>query len=936
MIWMHASRFTSFISNDGILFYLTEPENCLAVLSRLGNEIDPLHILRLAEEDEEVPDIKKGFTDEYLSKNFKGQTEMLESVDSSNLCMFAQKVLQLDIDIYMGNFISEHEFIDHIKYYSRISIMSFYGRQASVVLHGDMIKDRLMKMISDENETKIDLPIHLKDYSESRLRCWIDNAFLAKDMQPGREYIVQDDAIYPVDYKSTGVIETNKKWGDGLQQFLEMKHNLPRSPLSLITNYLSNIDFFDRYGSNIVGVSGTLGDDQEKQFMSDTFSVEFTTIPTSKRRKLVELDGLILHVEDKWLDVVSKKVESVVASQRTVLVICEDIATANKIHKNISNSKLYSDKRSEGDCMNKALRPGDVVVTTNLGARGTDFVTDDVVNKNGGLFVLVTFIPLNDRVEKQAFGRTGRRGATGSCQIIVNREAMPKWSRQCETIDEVRRLRDSIGKHRMKKNNTTEVTWIRCKQKLFSEYCKFKNKFVTPNANESNDLKIQTGILDETWAKWIQQYETMDHKSNPVEMVQKLRRILEDCSKRATNFDFDNIYHIMKFGSVRLMKGDFKEAADFYDRVIRMDSDWSAFAHYNRAYCTIQMKGEGYIQHAINDLTAALCKLEKNKTNGLLSQIIGRTNKMKWKSEDRESEISAQYYIMIECQFLHHIATQINETIDKMRNIDTMNGTVTTFRRNVLELIPGADCRMEQMLQEYRQLGLLFTYNIDVEPQFCYRSQIVSSLVMLESVAEIILMRVSNGILMNVRSTEMKDAIDVACSMVATSDESLRWMSRCASKSIITSINSINFIRDVSSMVPIKQTKLKSRYKMTIKKSQSTQLADSQALYVFKLLNSLKPKINKSMNDQVEEILLHTANVTMSTLSENITHKNIALGQNLHLKLCSVYDNVTSQSGPILNNLSTVSVIWRSFPPVLHNSPMPIFKPMNFKISHSN
>ena len=43
--------------------------------------------------------------------------------------------------------------------------------------------------------------------------------------------------------------------------------------------------------------------------------------------------------------------------------------------------------------------------------------------------MLVTFIPLNDRVEKQAFGRTGRKGAKGSCQIIVNREAMPEWSR---------------------------------------------------------------------------------------------------------------------------------------------------------------------------------------------------------------------------------------------------------------------------------------------------------------------------------------------------------------------------------------------------------------------------------------------------------------------------------------------------------------------------
>ena len=77
-------------------------------------------------------------------------------------------------------------------------------------------------------------------------------------------------------------------------------------------------------------------------------------------------------------------------------------------------------KNSSEDHVRDKLKPKDVVITTNLGARGSDFVTDDFVNKNGGLFVLVTFIPMNDRVEKQAFGRTGRRGATGSCQIIVN------------------------------------------------------------------------------------------------------------------------------------------------------------------------------------------------------------------------------------------------------------------------------------------------------------------------------------------------------------------------------------------------------------------------------------------------------------------------------------------------------------------------------------
>ena len=76
-----------------------------------------------------------------------------------------------------------------------------------------------------------------------------------------------------------------------------------------------------------------MGDDHEKQFMRDTFSVKFATIPASKQRKLFVLDGIILEDKKAWLIIISEKVISAVASQRAVLVICEDIATADEIHK---------------------------------------------------------------------------------------------------------------------------------------------------------------------------------------------------------------------------------------------------------------------------------------------------------------------------------------------------------------------------------------------------------------------------------------------------------------------------------------------------------------------------------------------------------------------------------------------------------------------------
>ena len=808
LIWMHVSKYKPFIFESRSIFYQSEPEVFFMTLYRLCDEIDPLQFVRLAEEDRRT---EKGFTDIYFSDDMTRlnvSTRNGITLEASRrlvagyvkrFFLFAQKILHLDFDIYDNIDKMKKCIQQNMDDRARISILILDDVQTVLVLHEDTVKDHLTKKIkhsfiiaSNENETKIDLPLHLKDYCLDRLRYWIDKAFLAMEMQPERDYVIEGDAIYPVDYKSTGVVEINKKWSDGLQQFLEMKHGLPTSPLSLITNYLSNIDFFDWYGSNIVGVSGTLGNGAEKQFMSDTFSVEFATIPTSKRRKLFELDGEVHFYEFYWLDAVSKRVESVIMSQRAILVICEDIATATKIDEQIMKTNRIKrwiasdgDKttpylHTKGGLINKVLKPGDVVITTNLGARGTDFSTDEVVNKNGGLFVLVTFIPLNDRVEKQAFGRTGRRGAAGSCQIIVNRETMPEWLRSCETVNEVKRLRDCIDIHRLK--NMTEVNLMRIKQNLFREYCEWKKKFITSCTNNSDNLRIQEEILDETWAKWIQEYEALVHDSNHADMVQELRRILEDCSKRTREFESDNIYHIMKFGEVRIMERDFEGASKFYDQVIRMDPAWSAFAHYNRAYCTIQMKGDGYIRRAIDDLKAAVFNLEIYKTNRLFHEIIGRNESLSELDYKIQCLLSyynpkknslTQYYIMLECQLFHHIDSQIKETIEKLETIHTMMGEVTTVRRDIFDLIPGADRRTENMLQEYRQLGLTFTYNIQEKPQFCYSNLIMSSFVMLGSVATLFLKQYLKGEIID----QFKDTFDAVCNIVSIDDESLRWMS---------------------------------------------------------------------------------------------------------------------------------------------------------------
>ena len=54
-----------------------------------------------------------------------------------------------------------------------------------------------------------------------------------------------------------------------------------------------------------------------------------------------------------------------------------------------------------------------------MAGRGTDIKTDGI-EKNGGMHVIVTFMPSNQRVEEQAFGRTARQGKSGTGQMILN------------------------------------------------------------------------------------------------------------------------------------------------------------------------------------------------------------------------------------------------------------------------------------------------------------------------------------------------------------------------------------------------------------------------------------------------------------------------------------------------------------------------------------
>ena len=58
-------------------------------------------------------------------------------------------------------------------------------------------------------------------------------------------------------------------------------------------------------------------------------------------------------------------------------------------------------------CVNELSRKH-IIIATNISGRGTDLRLTEEVKRNGGMHVILTYLPSNQRVEAQAYGRAGR------------------------------------------------------------------------------------------------------------------------------------------------------------------------------------------------------------------------------------------------------------------------------------------------------------------------------------------------------------------------------------------------------------------------------------------------------------------------------------------------------------------------------------------------
>lgn len=413
----------------------------------------------------------------------------------------------------------------------------------------------------DANE--IFVPNYLKDEVKRKMKVWVESAFQAKGMTADNQFVFdvpKNDGtksrtknIIVVD-KDTGVEQYSTRWSNGLAQFLELKYRRKLTVESLQAVFISNTTFFSRYGKSLFGLTGTLGSENSKSFLADLYHVRLAELPTARLKDYTQMPGKVAGDSANWLDLVCSSVVTI-SKQRPVLVICETIEKVDAIIQELKTNRGISREiiryARDGENIEKKFnkdnpaKAGDIIIATNKGGRGTDIAVDVEYDKqlniavddasDKGLHVILSYLPDNERISDQAFGRTSRNGNPGTGQYILELDLKPyEEAYHLKEIPTERELREKLLKladviieqeiinrdkreaQRLSELKRKGMLHDEIKKNLLTLYKKFKDdltatifkpRFCIGNKeNESYDHQIILAIeaaLNDKWAFWL-------------------------------------------------------------------------------------------------------------------------------------------------------------------------------------------------------------------------------------------------------------------------------------------------------------------------------------------------------------------------------------------------------------------------------------------------
>ena len=438
----------------------------------------------------------------------------------------------------------------------------------------NIFKEKILE--NDGKTLKEDLPFVvpkcMKKYIEDSLNTWIMNVIKAPMMTQNKDFIIRNNTIVPVDYSNTGVLHDNMVWDGGLQQILQIIHNVKGTYENENTNFLSNISFFKRYNGNIYGVTGTFGGDNFQYILRTVYEIDLFKIPPNKTSLLQELGSLVCTDENIYKNKILENIKAIISNKRSVLLISNSIAKGKEFYDILKEE--YKEKvmkyftEEDKETVENILDIGKIIVATNLAGRGTDIQISEELEKNGGLHVLVTFLPLNQRIEEQNYGRAGRKGQKGSHYLIMlYKNEYGQLTKEELNIKNIKRIRDKLEFDSINSLIDNEMKKILKKENLFKDFCHLL-KTVFKKCNNFEKLYIE-----EIWGIIL--------KDDNIENIEKNYQTLKE----------QNIHEIKNnLIKIKDIVNNSDNSKDFFTKIFDMEPEYSWVAKMIYSYLLAKEK----------------------------------------------------------------------------------------------------------------------------------------------------------------------------------------------------------------------------------------------------------------------------------------------------------------------------------------------------------
>ena len=608
----------------------------------------------------------------------------------------------------------------------------------------ELLRNYLAKLIGAEPPL-LHVPTALKSFVTSQQENWINGLLTASSYVEGRNYVVSKDengrpAILTVDYQNTGVVQQNMQWSDGVHQFLQIKHSFPLKAENVMTRFLSNMAFFRNYQGGMYGMTGTLGAEDERQFINEMYGVDFLRVPTYRPKRFLEVPPIVVDGKEEWKNAIWLVIDKEFNRDRAVLVVVETIKEVDEIEAHLkqyewlaSKVKAYSRNDLPGQGRHEPVDVGDIIIATNLAVRGTDLKTTEALEENGGLHVCIGYLPKNMRVQWQAYGRTARQGNRGTGQLVIDRQEAIRylhfwypWYQPGESVEDLLQWRDLAEADRLLRDRYFRKELAEIKDELHAKFFTYAES-VFQNATDPLEVRQDVQQMEDLWGMWLRR------KDPEISYFDGRRLQAEDQAyfkeknaaiRKKANQDLDSLiaeinkdyqeqklirnpgYLAHKATYILFNQGNAGKAISHLDKALMLDPIYSLGASYLKGRAIV-MRDNAAKQEAYDSLYRAKVQIHQ----WLIPQLESMLAIVNLHAIERnDSPLSKQTLSKIE------VLKKIDSFIDSAMKVIVESDSEELIKvkaATLLKDVMGWDESHEPEIIEFREEGIIYLFELN-------------------------------------------------------------------------------------------------------------------------------------------------------------------------------------------------------------------------------